>query len=137
MVTTLVCLNAVNLYLILNYAEVPVNFKELLAALNPEKRKSLRFYFVSLWGYFSITATLVCILLPFAGRYAGFTQQFSDRIALLVAVLIELTWLFYAVAVFSWRLSGYLYKSASSTARWAIDRALDVIFPNRAGQQEL
>jgi hypothetical protein len=137
MVTILVCLNAINLYLILNYAEISMNFKELLTALNPEKRKSLRFYFVTLWSYFSIAATLVCILLPFAGRYVGFTQRFSDRIALLAAVLIELIWLFYAAAVFSWRLSGYLYKRASSTVRWAIGRALDVIFPNRAGQQEL
>jgi hypothetical protein len=135
MVTTVVCLNAVNLYLVLNYAETPMNFKELLTALNPEKRKSLRFYFVTLWSYFSITAILVCILLPFAGRYVGFTQQFSDRTALLAAILIELIWLFYAIAVFSWRLSGYLYKGASSTARWAIDQVRDAIFPNRTEQE--
>ena len=123
MVTIRILLNALNLYLALNYNERPMTFQELFTALNPEDRRPLRFYFITLWAYSSTVATLVCILLPFVARNLTFVNQTaSDRFSLVLAVLIELIWLFYALTVFSWRVSGYLYKNAAAALRWVNER---------------
>lgn len=124
MLTIRTLLNALNLYLALHYNEIPMTSKELFTALNPESCRPLRFYFVTLWAYFSTAATLVCILLPVLAPHVTtfVTQKTSDRVSLALAILIELAWLFYALTVFSWRVSGYLYKKAAEVLHWTGDR---------------
>jgi hypothetical protein len=48
-------------------------------------------------------------------------EKTSDRVSLVLAILIEIAWLFYALTVFSWRVSGYLYKNAAGALRWTSD----------------
>jgi hypothetical protein len=124
MVTIRTLLNALNVYLALNYNYMPMTFKVFLTVLNSENRRPMRFYFVTLWAYFSTAATLVCILLPVLAPHVTtlVTQKTSDRVSLVLAILIELVWLFYALTVFSWRISGYLYKNAAGAMRWTSDR---------------
>ena len=120
MLTILTILNALNLYLALHYNETPMRCKELLTALNPKDRHPLRFYFVTLWAYFSLAATLVSILLPVIARFVtnAIAERTLERVALVLAIAIELIWLFYAPTVFSWRVSGYLYTNAVKALRW-------------------
>jgi hypothetical protein len=123
MVTIRTLLNALNLYLALHYNDTPMTFKEFFSSLNPQNRRPLRFYFITLWAYFSTAATLICILLPAITRcIASIPEKTSDRVSLVLAILIELAWLFYALTVFSWRVSGYLYKNAANTLRWTSER---------------
>jgi hypothetical protein len=112
-------LNALNLYLALHLAHTPMTrFSEFLTALNPATRKPLRFYFLTLWAWFSLASAVVSILLPLVHA--------SDRLSLALAVLIQVLWLFYAVAVLSWRLSGYLYQKACQALRWLQENAQNV-----------
>ncbi|MFZ0588844.1 MAG: hypothetical protein WAM39_00020, partial [Bryobacteraceae bacterium] len=113
-----------NLYVVLNVIHTPMPLKEFLIALNPDNRRPLRFYFVTLWAYFSFAATIVCIVLPVLAKYLTFVnERVSNRVSLVLAILIELVWLFYALAVFSWRVAGYLYTNVSNGLRWMMERA--------------
>lgn len=125
MVTILTILNALNLYLALHYNNTPMRCKELFATLNPADRRPLRFYVVTLWAYFSTAATLVCVLLPMIARFVTnvIGERALDRVSLALAITIELIWLFYALTVFSWRVSGYLYANTAKALRWMRRRA--------------
>jgi hypothetical protein len=124
MTTPLPFLNAFNLIVCLHQDHLPM--KEFLNALSPANRRPLRFYFLTLWAYFSSTATVVCILLPVVGRYLTmFSEKSCDRIALIVAMLLEFVWLCYALTVLSWRVSGYLYRKVCHGLQWATERAQD------------
>lgn len=124
MVTIRTILNALNLYLALHYNNTPMRCKELFTALNPADRRPLRFYFVTLWAYFSFAATIVCVVLPVLARYLTFVNdRVSNRVSLVLAIFIELVWLFYALTVFSWRVAGYLYARASDGLRCMTQRA--------------
>jgi hypothetical protein len=101
-------LNALNLYLALHFTETPMTkLSEFWTALNPAH---LRFYFLTLWAWFSLASTIVCILLPML--------HFGEMTALLLAVLLQFVWVGYALSVLSWRVSGFLYQQA----RQALDR---------------
>jgi len=104
-------LNALNLYLALHFTETPMTkLSEFRTALNPARRQPLRFYFLTLWAWFSLASTIVCILLPML--------HFGEMAALLLAVLLQFVWVGYALSVLSWRVSGFLYQQA----RQAVDR---------------
>jgi hypothetical protein len=112
MLTVRTTINALNLYLALHHAPSPMTkLSEFWSALNPATRQPLRFYFLTLWAWFSLASAVICILLPMLHA--------SDRLSLGLAVLIQMFWLLYAVGVLSWRISGYLYAQASQLARWA------------------
>ncbi|MFZ0591902.1 MAG: hypothetical protein WAM39_15665 [Bryobacteraceae bacterium] len=140
MVTIRTLLNALNLYLVLNFNYTPMPLKEFLIALNPDNRRPLRFYFVTLWAYFSFAATIVCIVLPVLARYLTFlNERVSNRVSLALAVSVELVWLFYSLAVFSWRVAGYLYTKVSNGLRWMTERARAVAqsrLPKVFGREE-
>lgn len=122
MVAIRTLLNALNLYLVLHVNNTPMPLKEFFTALNPESRRPLRFYFVTLWAYFSFAATLVCILLPVLARHLTFlNERVSDRASLVLAIFLELVWLFYAVTVFSWRVARYLYTKVSAALHYATE----------------
>jgi hypothetical protein len=124
MVTVRTLLNALNLYLVLHVNDTPMPLKEFLTALNPENRRPLRFFFITLWAYFSFSATIVCILLPVLARYLTFVNdRVSSRVSLVLAICIELIWLTYALTVFSWRVAGYMYTKVSNGLRWTTQRA--------------
>ncbi len=125
MVTISTILNALNLYLALHCNNTPMRCKELFTALNPTDRRPLRFYFVTLWAYSSTAATLVCILLPVIARFVTsvIAVRVLDGVSLALAIAIELIWLFYALTVFSWRVSGYLYANTAKALRWMRKRA--------------
>jgi hypothetical protein len=119
MVTIRTLLNALNLYLALHYNETPMRLKEFFTALNPQDRRPLRFYFVTLWAYVSTAATLVCILLPVLTHYLNVVNtRVSNTVSLMLAIGMELIWLIYALTVLSWRVSGYLYKNAAAALQW-------------------
>ena len=104
-------LNALNLYLALHFTETPMTkLSEFWTALNPAHRQPLRFYFLTLWAWFSLASTIVCILLPML--------HFGEMAALLLAVPLQFVWVGYALSVLSWRVSGFLYQQA----RQAVDR---------------
>jgi hypothetical protein len=116
MLTVRTAINALNLYLALHFTHMPMTkLSEFWSALNPATRQPLRFYFLTLWAWFSLASTVVCILLPMLHA--------SDRLSLGLAVVIQLIWLCYAVAVLSWRISGYLYQQASLCLRWLQENA--------------
>ena len=97
--------------------------RQVFAALNPEGRRPLRFYALTLWAYFSLAATIVCILLPLLARtLTAINKPLANEIGLALAILLELIWLCYALTVFSWRLSGYLYSNAATSLRSIIQR---------------
>lgn len=97
---------------------------QFVAALNPENRRSLRFYFVTLWAYVSAAAVIACMVLPLVTPH--FTTAVSDRAinrgSLALAFVLELIWFGYAAAVFSWRLSGYLYQKSAEWMRSSFER---------------
>ncbi len=100
MVTVRTLLNALNLYLVLHINYTPMPLKEFFTALNPESRRPLRFYFITLWAYFSFAATIVCIVLPILARYLTFVnERATNRVSLVLAIFIELVWLFYALSL--------------------------------------
>ena len=113
-------LNALNLYLALHFTETPMTkLSEFWTALNPARRKPLRFYFLTLWAWFSFASTIVCILLPML--------HFGEMAALVLAVLLQFVWVGYALSVLSWRVSGFLYRNACEALRRLRQKAHDAL----------